>query len=64
MNVTRLEPAASHDQATSAAKTSTRKGPAISPVWRPSSKIRDRHWERLADCLRSPVVTASGTGKP
>ena len=48
MNVKHLERAASNDQATSAKKISTKEGPPTSPVLRPSSKIRDRHWERLA----------------
>ena len=48
MSVKRLERAASKDQATSSKGISTKEGPPTSPVWRPSSKIRDRHWERLA----------------
>jgi DNA invertase Pin-like site-specific DNA recombinase len=46
MNVRHLEP--SRDQTTSAKTVSTKEGPPTSPVWRPSSKIRDRHWQRLA----------------
>jgi hypothetical protein len=53
MNVKRLEPAASKDQATWTRKASTKEGPATSPAWRPSSKIRDHHWQRLAIvCIR------------
>jgi DNA invertase Pin-like site-specific DNA recombinase len=48
MNVKRLERATSKDQATSAKRIPTKEGPPTSPVLRPSSKIRDRHWERLA----------------
>lgn len=48
MNVKPLEPAASKGQATSAKEISTREGPLTSLAWRPSSKIRDRHWQRLA----------------
>ena len=48
MNVNRLEGATSKDRATSAKQISTKEGPPTSPVWRPSAKIRDRHWERLA----------------
>ena len=43
-----LERPTSHDQVTSAKKIATKEGPPTSPLWRPSSKIRDRHWERLA----------------
>ena len=43
MNVEHLEPAALKGQATSA-----KDSPTASPLWRPSSKIRDRHWQRLA----------------
>ena len=48
MNVKGLERATSDTQATPAKKVSTQGSPPISPVWRPSAKIRDRHWERLA----------------
>ena len=48
MNVTRLERATSKVQVASAKETSTKEGSPTSPVWRPSSKIRDRHWERWA----------------
>ena len=48
MNVKRLERATSSDQATSAKEISTKGSPPTSPVLRPSSKIRDHHWERLA----------------
>jgi DNA invertase Pin-like site-specific DNA recombinase len=47
MNVKLLEQAASKGQAT-AARVSTKKDSGIAPVLRPSSKIRDHHWERLA----------------
>jgi DNA invertase Pin-like site-specific DNA recombinase len=47
MNVKRLERPVPKDQATSG-KNSTKKDPPFSPFLRPSSKIRDRHWERLA----------------
>jgi DNA invertase Pin-like site-specific DNA recombinase len=39
---------AEREHATSAKKTSASGEPPISSVLRPSSKIRDRHWERLA----------------
>ena len=48
MNVKRLEPATSKDRTTSAKKISTQQSPPSSSVWQPSSKIRDRHWQRLA----------------
>jgi DNA invertase Pin-like site-specific DNA recombinase len=48
MNAEHLEPAALKGQATSAKNTPTKQGPSTSPLWRPSSKIRDRHWQRLA----------------
>lgn len=48
MNVERLESAASKERATAAKKIPTKQGPATSSLWRPSSKIRDRHWQRLA----------------
>jgi hypothetical protein len=48
MNVKRLERATSSDQAASAKEISTKEGPPTSPTLRPSSKIRDRHWQRLA----------------
>ncbi len=48
MKVKRLEPATSKDRATSATKVSTKEAPPTSSVWQPSSKIRDRHWQRLA----------------
>ena len=48
MSVKRRERVASKDQAASAKGLSAKEGPPTSPVWRPSSKIRDRHWERLA----------------
>ena len=48
MKVTRLKRATLKDQATSAKKISTKEGPPTPPVWRPSSKIRDRQWDRLA----------------
>ena len=48
MNVKRLEQAASNDQAKSPKKASTRGGPPNSLSFRPSSKIGDRHWQRLA----------------
>jgi hypothetical protein len=46
MTVKHLEP--SRDRTTSAKTIPTKEGPPASPVWRPSSKIRDRHWQRLA----------------
>jgi DNA invertase Pin-like site-specific DNA recombinase len=46
MNVAHLEP--SRDSTTSAKTIPTKEGLATSPVWRPSSKIRDHHWQRLA----------------
>lgn len=48
MNVRHLEPTASKDPATSAREVSTKEGPPTASVWRPSSKIRDHHWQRLA----------------
>ena len=48
MNVQQLERAASKGPATSAKKMAAKEGPPTSPVLRPSTKIRDRHWERLA----------------
>jgi hypothetical protein len=48
MNAEHLERATLKGQATSAKNTSTKQGPTTSPFWRPSSKIRDRHWQRLA----------------
>jgi DNA invertase Pin-like site-specific DNA recombinase len=48
MNVKRLEPATSKDRATSAKKISTQQSPPSSSVWHPSSKIQERHWQRLA----------------
>lgn len=48
MNVNRLEHGSAGDQAVSALETSTTKGPRTSPALRPSSKIRDGHWDRLA----------------
>ena len=48
MNAKHLERAASGVHATPAKKISTKEGPPNSLVLRPSSKIRDRHWERLA----------------
>lgn len=48
MKVKRLERATSSDQATSVQEISTKGGPPTSPTLRPSSKIRDRHWQRLA----------------
>ena len=48
MSINRRECPASKDQAASAKEFSTKEGRPTSPVWRPSSKIRDRHWERLA----------------
>ncbi len=48
MSVTRLERAASKAQAVSAKGISVQENSPTSSVLRPSSKIRDRHWERLA----------------
>lgn len=48
MIVKSRERASSHEQATSAKETLTKGGPSTSSLWRPSSKIRDRHWQRLA----------------
>ncbi|RLE19706.1 MAG: hypothetical protein DRJ50_11885 [Actinobacteria bacterium] len=48
MSVKRRERTASKDQAVSTKELSTKEGPPTSPVCRPSSKLRDRHWERLA----------------
>jgi DNA invertase Pin-like site-specific DNA recombinase len=48
MNAKHLERAASGVHATPAKKISTREVSPNSLVLRPSSKIRDRHWERLA----------------
>jgi DNA invertase Pin-like site-specific DNA recombinase len=48
MIVKSLERATSNEQATSAKDISTKGGPPTSPLWRPPSKIRDRHWQRLA----------------
>lgn len=48
MSAKRRERAASKDRATPAKGIPTREDPPTSPVWRPSSKIRDRHRERLA----------------
>jgi len=48
MSVKRRECPALKDQAASAKDLSTKEGSPTSPVWRPPSKIRDRHWERLA----------------
>ena len=48
MNVRSAKRPTSHDQGTSAKKIATKEGPPTSSPWRPSSKIRDRHWERLA----------------
>lgn len=48
MNVNHLERAPAKGQAASTKQISTKEGLPTSPVWRPSSKIRDRHWERLA----------------
>ena len=48
MNVKNAKRPTSHNQATSAKKFATKEAPPTSPLWRPSSKIRDRHWERLA----------------
>ncbi len=48
MSVKHRERAASKDQTKSSKGISTKEGPSTSLAWRPSSKIRDRHWERLA----------------
>jgi DNA invertase Pin-like site-specific DNA recombinase len=48
MNVKRLERATPKDQAATAKKISTKGGPPTSLALRPSSKIRDHHWDRLA----------------
>jgi len=48
MNVKCLEQATSGDHAVSAKESSTKEGLPTSPALRPSSKIWDRHWERLA----------------
>ncbi len=48
MNVDHLERTGSSDQTTRARPISTKEGMPTSSVLRPSSKIRDRHWERLA----------------
>ena len=48
MNVNHLERAASEDRVTPAKRMVPKEGPPASPLWRPSSKIRDHHWERLA----------------
>lgn len=48
MNVNHLEQGTSGDQVISAREYSTTVVPRTSPALRPSSKIRDRHWERLA----------------
>ena len=46
--VERVGPGASNDPPTPAKKTAAKDGPPTVPAWRPSTKIRDRHWERLA----------------
>jgi DNA invertase Pin-like site-specific DNA recombinase len=38
----------SNELARSAREISAKGDPPISPLWRPSPKIRDRHWQRLA----------------
>jgi DNA invertase Pin-like site-specific DNA recombinase len=48
MNVERLEQTTVGDQALSATDVSTKRSSPILPALRPSSKIRDHHWERLA----------------
>ena len=48
MSVKRLERIPSSDHTTSAKKISTKEDSSTSLVLRPSSKIRDHHWERLA----------------
>ena len=48
MSVNRRERTASKNQAASAKDLSTKEGPPTSPMWRLSSKIWDRHWQRLA----------------
>jgi DNA invertase Pin-like site-specific DNA recombinase len=48
MTVQQLEPATSKGPAAPANKIATREGSPTSSAWRPSTKIRDRHWERLA----------------
>ena len=49
MSVKRRECPASKDQASSVKKLSTKEGPPTSPVWRPSSEIRDRQGSGLID---------------
>lgn len=48
MTVRQLERAASKGPATSTKEMTATEGPPTPPVLRPSAKIRDRHWERLA----------------
>ena len=48
MSVKHLERTVSSDQATRARSIPTEEGMRTSSVLRPSSKIRDSHWERLA----------------
>ncbi|HEV8060999.1 MAG TPA: recombinase family protein [Gemmataceae bacterium] len=48
MIVKSRERASSNEQATPAKETSTKGVPPTSLLWRPPSKIRDRHWQRLA----------------
>lgn len=48
MSVKRRERTASKDRGASAKKLSTVEGLPLSAALRPSSKVRDRHWERLA----------------
>ncbi len=48
MNVQRPERGASNGPLAPAKKMAAKAGPPTLPAWRPSTKIRDRHWERLA----------------
>jgi len=48
MIVTSRERAPSNEHAGSPKATSTKGGPPTAPLWRPSSKIRDHHRQRLA----------------
>ena len=48
MNVEHLERATSNDRATLAKEVTAKKGPPICLAGRPTLKIQDRHWERLA----------------
>lgn len=48
MTVKHLEPVASKDEATVARTIRAKEALAPASTWRASSKIRDRHWQRLA----------------